>query len=101
MLTDRQAEKDELSGGARATPALIPGRCESIELRCAIASENLENPRCAIAHLWSGPEPVIGPRFARIRWDHPGMTNFPYAIFSNSSRPISMRRISLVPAPIS
>jgi hypothetical protein len=25
----------------------------------------------------------------------------PYADFSNSSRPISMRRISLVPAPIS
>jgi hypothetical protein len=25
----------------------------------------------------------------------------PYAVFSNSSRPISMRRISLVPAPIS
>jgi hypothetical protein len=24
-----------------------------------------------------------------------------YAVFSNSSRPISMRRISLVPAPIS
>src|SRR5258708_24340481 len=30
--------------------------------------------RCAIAHLRSGPEPVIGPRFARTRWDHPGMT---------------------------
>jgi hypothetical protein len=31
--------------------------------------------RCAIAHLGSGPEPVIGPRFARTRWDHPGMTH--------------------------
>jgi hypothetical protein len=30
----------------------------------------------------------------------PGSIN-PYADFSNSSRPISMRRISLVPAPIS
>jgi hypothetical protein len=29
------------------------------------------------------------------------MTKAPYADFSNSSRPISMRRISLVPAPIS
>ena len=27
--------------------------------------------------------------------------NAGYAVFSNSSRPISMRRISLVPAPIS
>jgi hypothetical protein len=33
----------------------------------------------------------------------PGMTGdeLTYAVFSNSSRPISMRRISLVPAPIS
>jgi len=32
------------------------------------APENLEIPRCAIAHLRSGPEPVIGPRFAPTRW---------------------------------
>jgi hypothetical protein len=25
-------------------------------------------------HSGSGPEPVIGPRFARTRWDHPKMT---------------------------
>jgi hypothetical protein len=40
----------------------------------------------------------------RLLW--PGMTDVDgsidfYADFSNSSRPISMRRISLVPAPIS
>jgi hypothetical protein len=29
------------------------------------------------------------------------MTSVSYADFSNNSRPISMRRISLVPAPIS
>src|SRR3954469_15450013 len=35
-------------------------------------NRNLEIPRCAIAHLRSGPEPVIGPRCARTRWDRPG-----------------------------
>src|SRR5258708_37511755 len=42
---------------------------------CNCTSENLEIPRCAIAHLRSGPEPVIGRRAAPTRWDHPGMTN--------------------------
>src|SRR5216683_6114450 len=37
-------------------------------------TRNLEIPRCAIAHLRSGPEPVIGRRKAPTRWDHPGMT---------------------------
>jgi hypothetical protein len=37
-------------------------------------TRNLEIPRCAIAHLRSGPEPVIGRREAPTRWDHPGMT---------------------------
>src|SRR6202011_1616637 len=41
---------------------------------CNCTSENLEIPRCAIAHLRSGPEPVIGRRKAPTRWDHPGMT---------------------------
>jgi hypothetical protein len=38
-------------------------------------TRNLEILRCAIAHLRSGPEPVIGRREAPTRWDHPGMTN--------------------------
>src|SRR5438034_1638851 len=37
-------------------------------------TRNLEIPRCAIAHLRSGPEPVIGRRRAPTRWDHPGTT---------------------------
>jgi hypothetical protein len=37
-------------------------------------TRNLEIPRCAIAHLRSGPEPVIGRRKAPTRWDHPGIT---------------------------
>jgi len=39
--------------------AIIPGRCE------ASSPESRDSG--------SGPEPVIGPRFARTRWDHPGM----------------------------
>lgn len=31
----------------------------------------IEIPRRAIAHLRSGPEPVIGRRKAPTRWDHP------------------------------
>src|SRR5476651_2863920 len=41
---------------------------------CEARTRNLEIPRCAIAHLRSGPEPVIGRRKAPTRWDHPGMT---------------------------
>jgi hypothetical protein len=35
------------------------------------------------------------------RFAHPGYVSRAYADFWNNSRPISMRRISLVPAPIS
>jgi hypothetical protein len=38
-------------------------------------------PDAQIAHLRSGPEPVIGRRKAR--WDHPGMTAMVYALFEN------------------
>src|SRR5476651_2673758 len=40
-------------------------------------TRNPRIPRCAIAHLRSGPEPVIGRRKAPTRWDHPGMTATP------------------------
>ena len=55
----------------------------------------------------AGPDPAIHAFLAATlkAWmpgSSPGMTSVvPYADFSNSSRPISMRRISLVPAPIS
>jgi hypothetical protein len=32
------------------------------------------NQDAQFSHLRSGPEPVIGPRCARTRRDHPGMT---------------------------
>jgi 4-amino-4-deoxy-L-arabinose transferase-like glycosyltransferase len=61
-----------LAGIFKSYRALQPERCHSGAR--ATRTRNFEIPRCAIAHLRSGPEPVIGRRTAPTRWDHPGMT---------------------------
>jgi hypothetical protein len=50
-------------------------------------------PRAGRGEVAATLDVVLGP-LQRVQ-------SMPYADFSNSSRPISMRRISLVPAPIS
>jgi hypothetical protein len=50
--------------------------------------------RSSLALQWDGKKRCGG--YERSQFDHAA-----HALFSNSSRPISMRLISLVPAPIS
>jgi hypothetical protein len=47
---------------------VIPGRCDSIEPGIS----RFPDAQLRICGLVL--EPVIGPRFARTRWHHPGMT---------------------------
>src|SRR3981189_2055839 len=60
------------------------GACVARTTMCNCTSENLEIPRCAIAHLRSGPS------------DHPGMTGFVgERTFTRRGRQVLSQSISL------